>query len=170
MPDPRRRQGRRYPLASLLGLLILASLQGETSLRGMWLWAQHYGNDLWWPLGFGSPHVPALTTLWNLLGVLDADAVDRLVNQWLNELPRSTAAHVPTVPRCRRSTVAIVHQRHLEQHTHIVRPAPSTARASRHACAPYSLLHYATRGCLRTSMVRDDHRRKELWRLCFHVL
>lgn len=35
LPDPRRRQGRRYPLASVLGLLILAALHGETSLRGM---------------------------------------------------------------------------------------------------------------------------------------
>ena len=38
---------------------------------------------MWWPLGFGSPHFPALTTIWNLLGVLDADAVDLLVSDWL---------------------------------------------------------------------------------------
>ena len=86
LPDPRRRQGRRYPLASLLGLLILAALHGESSLRGMWLWARNHWDELWWPLGFGSPHFPALTTIWNLLGNIDADAVDRLVSGWLADL------------------------------------------------------------------------------------
>jgi hypothetical protein len=36
LPDPRRRQGRRSPLASLVSLLVLAALHGETSLRGRW--------------------------------------------------------------------------------------------------------------------------------------
>lgn len=86
LPDPRRRQGRRYPLASLLGLLVLAALHGETSLRGMWLWSRNHWHEVWWPLGFGSPHFPALTTIWNLLGTLDADAVDRIVSAWLGDL------------------------------------------------------------------------------------
>ena len=85
LPDPRRRQGRRYSLAALLGLLILAALHGESSLRGMWLWGRNNWADLWWPLGFGSPHFPALTTIWNLLGTVDADAVDRIVAGWLEE-------------------------------------------------------------------------------------
>jgi hypothetical protein len=86
LPDPRRRQGRRYPLAALLGLLILAALHGESSLRGMWLWARHHWDAIWWPLGFGSPHCPTLTTLWNLLGSLEADMVDQVVNDWLSEV------------------------------------------------------------------------------------
>lgn len=85
VPDPRRRQGRRYPLAALLGLLILAALHGESSLRGMWLWGRNHWTELWWPLGFGSPHFPALTTMWNLLGTVDGDAVDRIVAGWLKE-------------------------------------------------------------------------------------
>jgi len=86
VPDPRRRQGRRYPLAAVLGLLVLAALHGETSLRGMWLWARHHWDEVWWPLGFGSPHFPALTTIWNLLGALDADVVDHVVSDWLRDL------------------------------------------------------------------------------------
>ncbi len=62
LPDPRRRQGRRYPLAVVLGLLILATLHGESWLRGMWLWSRNHWHEVWWPLGFGSPHFPALTT------------------------------------------------------------------------------------------------------------
>jgi hypothetical protein len=86
LPDPRRRQGRRYPLASLLGLLILAALHGETSLRGMWLWSRQHWDGLWWPLGFGSPHFPALTTIWNLLGAVDEEVLDQLVSAWLAEV------------------------------------------------------------------------------------
>ncbi len=86
LPDPRRRQGRRYPLAAVLGLLILAALHGESSLRGMWLWARNHWDDRGWPLGFGSPHFPTLTTLWNLLGALDVDGVDQVVSDWLSEL------------------------------------------------------------------------------------
>jgi len=70
----------------VLGLLILAALHGESSLRGMWLWARNHWDDLWWPLGFGSPPFPTLTTLWNLLGALDADGVDQVVSDWLSEL------------------------------------------------------------------------------------
>ncbi|HEV8635549.1 MAG TPA: hypothetical protein VG370_15090 [Chloroflexota bacterium] len=40
VPDRRRRQGRRYPLAAVLGMLVLAAPHGESSLRGMWLWAR----------------------------------------------------------------------------------------------------------------------------------
>ncbi len=86
LPDPRRRQGRRYPLAALLGMLLLAALHGETSLRGMWLWSRQHWDALWWPLGFGSPHFPALTTIWNVLGTLEADAVDRIISAWLGDL------------------------------------------------------------------------------------
>ncbi len=86
LPDPRHRQGRRYPLAALLGLLVLGALHGETSLRGIWLWARHHWTAIWMPLGFGSPHFPALTTIWNLLGAVDADQLDRIVSRWLTDL------------------------------------------------------------------------------------
>ena len=35
IPDPRRRQGRRYPLAPLLLFSVLAVLAGATSYRGI---------------------------------------------------------------------------------------------------------------------------------------
>ncbi len=85
LPDPRRRHGRRSPLASLLGLLLLAALHGESSLRGMWLWSRNHWDDRWWPLGFGSPHFPTLTTMWNLRGGIDAKAVDHIVSDWFTE-------------------------------------------------------------------------------------
>ena len=63
LPDPRRRQGRRDPLASRLGRLILAALHGASSRRGIWRWARQHWDERWWPLGFGSPPMPARTTI-----------------------------------------------------------------------------------------------------------
>ncbi len=136
LPDPRRRQGRRYPLASLLGLLVLAALHGETSLRGMWLWSRQHWHAVWWPLGFGSPHVPALTTIWNLLGALDADVVDDVVSDWLSDLlgrpvggvsadgtvlrgsRRADLPAVWVVALARHDVGSVVHQRHVATGSH----------------------------------------------------
>ncbi len=86
LPDPRRRAGRRYPLAAVLGLLVLGALHGESSLRGIWLWARANWCSIWQPLGFRSPHFPALTTIWNLLGAIDANALDQVISSWVNDL------------------------------------------------------------------------------------
>ncbi len=86
LPDPRRRAGRRYPLPAVLGLLVLGAVHGESSLRGIWVWARANWSSLWQPRGFRSPHVPALTTIWNLLGDLDANAVDQVITTWVTDL------------------------------------------------------------------------------------
>ncbi len=65
LPDPRRRQGRMYPLSGILGMLVLAALNGEGSLRGMWLWVRAHWSDLADALGFfGLSRPPALSTVW----------------------------------------------------------------------------------------------------------
>lgn len=84
VPDPRGRQGRRYQLECLLAILILAALNGEHSLRGMWVWAQHHAEMLieelqMWDVG----RIPALDTFWNLMRRLDVEALLRAVNRWL---------------------------------------------------------------------------------------
>jgi hypothetical protein len=50
MADPRRRQGKRYCLSGVIGMLLLATLHGETSLRGMWQWGYGQWEQLCWPL------------------------------------------------------------------------------------------------------------------------
>jgi hypothetical protein len=102
----------------------------------MWLWARHHWDDIWWPLGFGSPHFPALTTLWNLLGMVDADAIDRIVSTWLTELMGQPAggisadgkvlrgsrrAEVPgvwLVALARHDLGSVVHQRQVAPGSH----------------------------------------------------
>jgi len=39
VPDLRSRYGRRYPIGSLLAVLTLPAMNGQSSLRGMWPWA-----------------------------------------------------------------------------------------------------------------------------------
>lgn len=83
LDDPRRRAGRRYPLASILGALILGALNGHSSGSGAWDWARQHWREIWRPLGFRSPHCPVYTTVWNLLQALDAAALDCLIAAWL---------------------------------------------------------------------------------------
>lgn len=86
LPDPRRRQGRRYPLPAILGLVLLGMLHGRDSLRGGWVWARQHWGLLWRPLGGRSPHFPAYNTVRTLLLTLDADDVDRRLRPWLERL------------------------------------------------------------------------------------
>ena len=76
--DPRRREGKQYNLPGMVGMLLLAAVNGEESLRGMWLWgcgawaqiAEPF--DLW-----GMPGPPAYGTVWGLLAGLDAEELSQ---------------------------------------------------------------------------------------------
>jgi hypothetical protein len=46
LSDPRRTQGKRYELALILCLLILAKLAGQTSLSGATEWIRHRAASL----------------------------------------------------------------------------------------------------------------------------
>ncbi len=83
IPDPRGRRGRRYPIQSLLATLILAALQGQSSLRGMWLWARAHGDWLTCHLPFHRHRIPALETFRTLLCRLDLLALLEAFNGWL---------------------------------------------------------------------------------------
>jgi hypothetical protein len=56
--DPRWRQGKRYCLSGVIGMLLLAALYGETSLREMWLWECGQWERLCWPLELWGAHSP----------------------------------------------------------------------------------------------------------------
>jgi hypothetical protein len=83
LPDPRRRQGRRYPLPAILGLVLMGMLHGRDSLRGAWVWASQHWRLLWRPLGGRSPHFPSYNTVRTLLLALEPDDVDRRLQPWL---------------------------------------------------------------------------------------
>lgn len=88
VPDPRRRQGRIYPLAGILVMLILAALQGESTLRGMWVWAKEREQELVdiEVLGFwGVGRIPTLSAIWYTLKGLDVQALEEVLGRWAAE-------------------------------------------------------------------------------------
>ncbi len=83
LPDPRRRQARVYPLAGFIGMLVLAAAAGESSLRGMWVWAVERWEMIGDRLGFwdvGRP--PALTTVWKVMQRVDVGQMESVLAKW----------------------------------------------------------------------------------------
>ena len=84
VPDVRRREGRLYPLASVLGMLILAALNGESSLRGMLGWGERHWQVLARPLGFKvGTSAPVYGTVWRILHLLPQSALEGMLGAWL---------------------------------------------------------------------------------------
>jgi hypothetical protein len=83
VPDARRREGRIYPLGNLLGMLVLAALNGQSNLRQMWLWASKRWRGISHPLGFsGQAKAPAYGTLWYALKQMDVAAMEQETEEW----------------------------------------------------------------------------------------
>src|SRR5436309_2848221 len=71
IPDPRRRQGRRYPLAHLLLFSVLAVLAGATSYRGILVFIAVHRERLNAVFGTTLRRAPAVNTLRALFQALD---------------------------------------------------------------------------------------------------
>jgi hypothetical protein len=63
-------------------MLVLAALHGESSLRGMWLWARARWGRLWAPLGFWSPTPPGLSTVWTIAAGVPAEDLEAVLAGW----------------------------------------------------------------------------------------
>jgi predicted transposase YbfD/YdcC len=86
--DPRRREGRVYPLPSVIGMLLLAAVNGESSLLGMVEWGDKHWRQIWRPLGFKSGRkAPSYGAVWTLLSQLAASALGSALRAW--SLPRT---------------------------------------------------------------------------------
>ncbi|MFE0642723.1 ISAs1 family transposase [Streptomyces sp. NPDC058877] len=81
LPDPRRRQGRRYRLGPILALCTIAVLAGATTLAAVARHAAYLPDEVRHRLGLRA--APRATTLGRLLARLDGDAVDAAVGAWL---------------------------------------------------------------------------------------
>jgi DDE_Tnp_1-associated len=77
IPDPRRRQGRRYSLAPLLLFSVLAVLAGATSYRGILVFIRLHRERLNLIFGAGLRRAPAVNTLRYLFQALDPAALER---------------------------------------------------------------------------------------------
>lgn len=87
--DARRREGKIYPLWSILGMLVLATLNGQKTLRSMWLWCASHWGKISRPLGFtGQAHAPSYGTVWYALHQLDAAQLEQETQAWAGQMRR----------------------------------------------------------------------------------
>jgi len=80
LADPRRPQGRRYSLALVLCLLILAKLAGQTTLSGATEWVRHRQMTLVERFGLKRNRMPCQMTYCNVLAKVDSTQLDALLS------------------------------------------------------------------------------------------
>jgi hypothetical protein len=80
LPDARRTQGKRYPLALVLSLVVLAKLAGQTSLRGATEWVHHRRTALIQRFGLRRRRLPCHMTYCNVLAQVDGEHLDKLLS------------------------------------------------------------------------------------------
>ena len=76
IPDPRRAQGKRYPLAYLLLFTVLALLSGARSYRGIITFLEQRRSLLNDHFGVDLKRAPAVNTLRTILQSLETDALE----------------------------------------------------------------------------------------------
>ena len=80
--DPRRAQGRRFSVATILSVALAATLAGSRSFTAIGEWAADAPRPLLVLLGItGKP--PSEKTIRRLLQRLDADALDAAIGAWM---------------------------------------------------------------------------------------
>src|SRR5207237_10550286 len=91
IPDPRRRQGRRYGLAHLLLFSVLTVLAGATSYRRIRLFVGVHRERLNVTFGARFRRAPAVNTLRALLHALDPAEVEAAFRRHAERLGDATA-------------------------------------------------------------------------------
>jgi DDE family transposase len=91
IPDPRRAQGKRYPLPHLLLVSVLAVLAGATSSRGIITFLSGHRDRLNRVFGTRRRRAPAVTTLRALFRALDPAEVEAACRRHTQPLDRAHA-------------------------------------------------------------------------------
>ena len=91
IPDPRRAQGKRYPLAPLLLFSVLAVLAGATSYRRIRLFIGVHRERLNATFGARFRRAPAVNTLRALLHALDPADLEAAFRRHAEQLGDATA-------------------------------------------------------------------------------
>jgi predicted transposase YbfD/YdcC len=79
LPDPRRGQGKRYDIALLLCLLLLAKLGGQTTLCGATEWIRHRAESIAAHFGLKRKKMPCQMTYCRILARIDAQRLDEVL-------------------------------------------------------------------------------------------
>jgi hypothetical protein len=93
--DPRRPQGRRHPLAALLGLAVVAMLAGMTSYEAIVQYGKERGWDFLQHLGFTTRWGLCKATYSRVFRRIDAADFEDRVGRWLRgQLGPGDAPHI----------------------------------------------------------------------------
>ena len=83
--DKRQARGKRYGLASVLTLSVLAKLGGEDEPEGMAEWVRHRGHELRESLGMKRPEMPHAVTYRRILGhAIDVEELEQVLGAFFN--------------------------------------------------------------------------------------
>jgi hypothetical protein len=82
IPDPRHPSGKRYSLASILAIVVAATLAGRTSLRSIARWANGLSPDQLLALGITRGRAPGQTAMHDLLCLLPPETAEKALGQW----------------------------------------------------------------------------------------
>jgi predicted transposase YbfD/YdcC len=83
VPDPRKRRGRRHPLAGLLAVGIAAVIAGSRSFAAIGQWAGDAGEEMLAALG-AARGAAEESTFRRAFALVSADALDRVLGAWLH--------------------------------------------------------------------------------------
>jgi len=98
VPDPRRAQGKRYPLPHLLLFTVLALLSGAKSYRGVITFLEQRRPHLNSHFGVALKRAPAVNTLRTVLQALPAEALEGAFRRHAEALlPAAAAGERPLI-------------------------------------------------------------------------
>ena len=83
VPDPRKKRGRRHPLAGLLAVGIAAVIAGSRSFAAIGQWAADAGPDVLGGLG-AARGAAEESTFRRAFALVSADVLDRVLGAWLH--------------------------------------------------------------------------------------
>ncbi len=84
VPDPRKRRGRRYRVATILTFAVCAMVCGARSLYAIAQWGREQGAaaEVRAALGITRASTPSVATLFRLFRDLDRDAFEAALGAW----------------------------------------------------------------------------------------
>lgn len=98
VPDPRRAQGKRYPLPYLLMFTVLALLSGARSYRGIIIFLEQRREHLNRHFGIALKRAPAVNTLRTVLQLLDTGTLEEAFQRHAKALlPAGKAGEKPVI-------------------------------------------------------------------------
>lgn len=84
VPDPRKRRGRRYSLATMLTFSICAMVCGARSLYAIAQWGREQGSaEVRTALGITRASTPSVAALFRVFRDLDRDAFEHALGAWV---------------------------------------------------------------------------------------